>query len=72
MNEFSVPGAFPSTPEENDASNRTPKRRFVGRRTAERQVERGQDAESKAAVEGSSTVIQKGTNALTALSLPVL
>ncbi|KIX04106.1 diphthamide biosynthesis protein 1 [Rhinocladiella mackenziei CBS 650.93] len=33
-----MPGAFPGAPGENTSSNRTPKRRFVGRRTAEAQV----------------------------------
>lgn len=32
--ELLVPGAFPSTPEDSTSASRTPKRRFVGRRTA--------------------------------------
>ncbi len=61
MDEPAVPGAFPKAPDE-DAPivNRAPKKRFVGRRTAEAQARQRQDANTHSAVEETTAVVQKG------------
>ena len=59
MDKASMPRAFPTAPDENVSNNsRTPKRRFVGRRTADAQAKQKQDANSS--VEETTAVVQKG------------
>ena len=58
MDDASMPGAFPTAPEETVPASRTPKRRFVGRRTADAQAKHGQDA--KGSVEETTAVVPKG------------
>lgn len=61
MDEPPVPGAFPKAPDEDAAAtNRAPKKRFVGRRTAEAQARLRQDANNNSAVEETTAVVQKG------------
>jgi hypothetical protein len=59
MDGLPVPGAFPSPPEDGPAINRTPKRRFIGRRTAEAQAKQRQDAQTNGAVEETTAIIPK-------------
>lgn len=53
-----MPGAFPSAQEETTSTTRTPKRRFVGRRTADAQAKERQDA--KTSVDETTAVVPKG------------
>ncbi|OCT46159.1 Diphthamide biosynthesis protein 1 [Cladophialophora carrionii] len=62
MDEPAIPGAFPTAPDENSVSGtRTPRRRFVGRRTAEAQAKQRHDAEANSAVEETTAIVQKTT-----------
>ncbi|KIW63195.1 diphthamide biosynthesis protein 1 [Phialophora macrospora] len=62
MDEPAIPGAFPDAPEESGiSSNRTPRRRFVGRRTADAQAKQRHDAEANLAVEDTTAIVQKTT-----------
>ena len=56
-----VPGAFPSAAEESVGNNRTPKKRFVGRRTAEAQAKQREDEDPNSTVEESAAIVQQGT-----------
>lgn len=58
MDDHSMPGAFPAAAEETATTNRTPKRRFVGRRTAEAQAKQKQDVNGS--VEETTAVVAKG------------
>jgi hypothetical protein len=60
--EAQMPGAFPTASEDSPATTRTPKRRFVGRRTADAQAKEKQDANSS--VEETTAVVQKGMQPL--------
>lgn len=58
MDEPSIPGAFPTAAEESTTTtNRTPKRRFVGRRTADAQAK--QRHETNGSVEETTAVVAK-------------
>jgi hypothetical protein len=60
MDEPAIPGAFPTAPEEADVSStRTPRRRFVGRRTADAQSKQRHDADANSAVEDATAIVQK-------------
>lgn len=52
-----IPGAFPGTSEEVVPATRAPKKRFVGRRTAESQAKSNQNGENP--VEDSTAVVQR-------------
>ncbi|KIV97991.1 diphthamide biosynthesis protein 1 [Exophiala mesophila] len=55
--ELSVPGAFPSAPEDGNPAPRTPKRRFVGRRSAAAQATNGSSV--TASDQDQSALVQK-------------
>jgi len=56
--EVSMPGAFPTAaPEESTQSTRVPKKRFVGRRTAEAQA-RHRQQDGTSTVEETTAIVQ--------------
>ncbi|KAI1612806.1 diphthamide biosynthesis protein 1 [Exophiala viscosa] len=57
MDEGSMPGAFPAEVDQAVPANRTPKRRFVGRRTADAQAKQRQNENSS--VEETTAVVPK-------------
>ncbi|KIW88024.1 diphthamide biosynthesis protein 1 [Cladophialophora bantiana CBS 173.52] len=61
MDEVSMPGAFPAAADENISCNRTPKRRFVGRRTAEAQARQRLDDNDTSTVEETTAITNKGS-----------
>jgi predicted transcriptional regulator len=59
MEEVPVPGAFPT---EEVASPRVPKKKFIGRRTAEARAREQQEAGG--VVEETTTLVQRGENSV--------
>ena len=56
-----MPGAFPNTPDANLPTARTPKKRFIGRRTADAQAKQRPDENSS--LEETAAVVQRGAKA---------